>query len=173
MLRSVASYLGIVLLWGTADTAVLEAQPTTIRLGGEFQANLYTNGSQRLPALAQHPDGSFMMVWHSVQDGSSYGIFARRFNAAGVSQGAEFQVNTYTLSEQKYPRLGVDTDGDFVVTWRSLGQDGSGNGVFARRFNAAGSPQAGEFQVNTYTTNDQTGVAVAMDSDGDFVVAWA
>src|SRR5262245_27123832 len=30
----------------------------------------------------------------------------------------------------------------------------------------------GEFQANTYTTNDQYAPAVSMDNDGDFVVVW-
>ena len=34
------------------------------------------------------------------------------------------------------------------------------------------SPQGGEFRVNTVTTSDQQNPAVAMDADGDFVVAW-
>ena len=139
MLRSAACYLGIVLLWGTADTAVLEAQPTTIRLGGEFQANLYTNGSQRLPALAQHPDGSFMVVWHSAQDGSSYGIFARRFNAAGVPQGAEFQVNAYTtVGPDSTPRWRSTPTATSSWSGGASARTARGYGVFARRFNAAG-----------------------------------
>jgi hypothetical protein len=34
------------------------------------------------------------------------------------------------------------------------------------------SPNGGEFQVNTYTTNDQRVPAVAVDGQGNFVVAW-
>ena len=51
--------------------------------------------------------------------------------------------------------MAVDADGDFVVAWRQLHQDGSDFGVFARRFSSAGTPLGGEFQVNTYTTSGQ------------------
>lgn len=37
---------------------------------------------------------------------------------------------------------------------------------------AAPSPAGTEFRVNTYVTNDQNYPAVAMDTDGDFVVTW-
>ncbi|HUQ68484.1 MAG TPA: hypothetical protein VM165_03110, partial [Planctomycetaceae bacterium] len=91
--------------------------------------------------------------------------------------GAEFQVNTTTVSFQRTnvsaSSVALDADGDFVVTWSSFGQDGSGYGIFAQRYNAAGAAQGGEFQVNTYTTNSQQQSAVAMDADGDFVIAWS
>ena len=54
------------------------------------------------------------------------------------AQGGEFQVNTYTTGNQSYPAVAMDADGDFVVAWTEPGQDGSGYGVFARRFTARG-----------------------------------
>src|SRR4029079_10704233 len=68
--------------------------------------------------------------------------------------------------------VAIDAEGDFVVTWQSLNQDGAYNGIFAQRFSAAGSPAAFEFQVNTYTMFFQVRPAVALDADGDFVIAW-
>ncbi|HJT75855.1 MAG TPA: Ig-like domain repeat protein, partial [Gemmataceae bacterium] len=61
--------------------------------------------------------------------------------------------------------------GKFVVTWSSQGQDGSGNGVYAQRYDPSG-PVGGELQVNTTTTNDQEASAVAADANGNFVVTW-
>src|SRR5262245_66566933 len=77
--------------------------------------------------------------------------------------GSEFQVNTHTLLGQRYTDIARDTDGDFVVTWMSLSQDGDGNGLFARRFNSDGLPQGVEVQVNTNTVNNPRYPAVAMD----------
>jgi hypothetical protein len=68
--------------------------------------------------------------------------------------------------------MATDADGDFVVVWQSDGQDGSGNGIFARRFSSAGTALASELQINTYTTSGQDRASVASDADGDFVVAW-
>lgn len=89
-----------------------------------------------------------------------------------VPTGAEFQVNSYTSAGQSLPDIGMDGEGDFVVVWGSFGQDGSYLGVFAQRFNSTGSPQAAEFQLNTRTTSFQSRPTVAMEGDGDFVVAW-
>ena len=44
--------------------------------------------------------------------------------------------------------------------------------IQAQRYASDGSPVGSEFQVNTYTFNEQTSPSVAMDADGDFVVAW-
>jgi hypothetical protein len=65
----------------------------------------------------------------------------------------------------------MDADGDFVVTWQSDGQDGSGRGVFGRRFDSTGVGGA-EFRANTHTTGHQFYPSVAGDRAGNFVVAW-
>ena len=50
--------------------------------------------------------------------------------------------------------------------------DGSGQGVFGQRFAASGAPVGAEFRVNTYTALDQSRPTIALDSSGNFVVAW-
>ena len=60
--------------------------------------------------------------------------------------------------------------GNFVVTWASENQDGSGYGVFGQLFDANGNAVGAEFQVNTTTTNDQLYNDVVMLDDGRFVV---
>src|SRR6185436_14277277 len=62
--------------------------------------------------------------------------------------------------------------GDFVVTWSSADQDGAASGIFGRRFDSSGVPQAAEFQVNSYTAASQLYSAVAMSAAGSFVVVW-
>ena len=44
--------------------------------------------------------------------------------------------------------------------------------IQGRRYDASGSPEGGEFQVNTYTISFQRIPSVAVDADGDFVVVW-
>ena len=116
----------------------------------ELQVNTYITGAQSSPSVASDDDGDFVIAWNSDgQDGSSYGIFARRFDAAGAPQGVEFRVNTYITGSQSLPAVSSSTSGDFVVAWTSFGQDGFSNGVFAQRFDAAGAPQGVEFRVNS------------------------
>jgi hypothetical protein len=142
--------------------------------GSEFQVNSYTTGYQTNPAVASAANGSFVVVWNSYyQDGSNYGIFGQRFSAAGLPQGSEFQINSYTTGSQYRPSAASDVDGNFVVVWSSSDQVGNNLGVFGQRFSAAGVPQGSEFQVNSYTTGYKNQPAVSLASNGDFVVVWS
>ena len=141
--------------------------------GNEFKVNTYTTSDQYNSTVAMDADGDFVISWQSFgQDGSSNGIYAQRYNNLGVAQGGEFRVNDYIASNQANPTVAMDTDGNFVISWQSDGQDGSINGIYARRYNNLGVAQGGEFKVNTYTTNDQANPTVAMDADGSFVISW-
>jgi hypothetical protein len=141
--------------------------------GGEFPVNTFANDDQRAPDVATDADGNFVVVWlGSGQDGLVNDIYAQRFSEAGVKLGPEFRVNSVVESSQVRHAVAMDADGDFVVAWDSDGQDGSGEGVYARRYSAGGLPQGGEFLVNTFTNRGQTSPAVAMSAGGAFVIAW-
>ncbi|MAT15729.1 MAG: hypothetical protein CMJ46_10735, partial [Planctomyces sp.] len=146
-------------------------------VGREQQVNTYTPANQDLDYsernVAISSNGSYVAVWNSSgQDGDSYGVFAQLFNANGNHIGNEFQVNTYTISNQTLPSVAMSETGEFVITWGSSGQDGSSYGIYARRFDAAGNAISGEFQVNTFTTGSQNRPSVAMTNTGEFVIAW-
>lgn len=141
--------------------------------GVEFLVNTYSTFSQFNPAVALDSDGDFIIVWASSgQDGNNLGVFAQRYNSAGIAQGYEFQVNTYTTFMQATPSVAMDMEGNYIIAWNSNGQDGNANGIYAQRYNSAGLPQGNEFLVNTYTTSAQFYPSVAMDSDGDFIIVW-
>ncbi|HVX14224.1 MAG TPA: DUF4214 domain-containing protein [Pirellulales bacterium] len=140
--------------------------------GGEFRVNTTTAGDESFPTIGMDSAGDFVIAWDSDQGGSTYGIYAQRYNAAGVAEGGEFRVNTYTANNTTFPTVAVDSAGDFVIAWSALGEDGSGYGIYAQRYNATGTAQGSEFRVNTHTTGDQIYPTVGMDSAGDFVVGW-
>ena len=68
--------------------------------------------------------------------------------------GSEFRVNTYTNRSQYDPSVAMDSDGDFVVSWQSYGQNGYYGyiDIYAQRYDNSGVAQGAEFRVNTYTT---------------------
>ncbi|NGX62238.1 MAG: hypothetical protein K940chlam9_01733 [Chlamydiae bacterium] len=104
-------------------------------MGTEFQANTYTTSDQRDPSTTALSDGGFVVVWESDgQDGDSYGIFGQRYGQNGTLVGSEFQVNTYTTSAQNSPSITALSDGGFVVTWQSNGQDGDSEGIYGQRY---------------------------------------
>ena len=166
-------------LWTALLCAPSEAQ---VRAGGALLVNTYTTDTEGYPGIAVARDGDFVVAWMSnSQDGSDTGVFAQRFDRTGARRGAEFQVNTYTTDYQQFlGRVGAASDarGRFVIAWASYGQDGSGWGVFAQRYDAGGTPAGPEFQVNTFTLGYQgsrfiySTVATAMSARGEFVVVW-
>lgn len=142
-------------------------------VGGEFQVNTNTTGGQLNPSVASDTAGNFVVVWQDdSQDGSDSGIYGQRYNAAGSPLGLEFQVNTFTTGPQRDPSIASDSTGDFVVVWRSDGQDGSGRGVYAQRYDNLGNQLGSEFRVNTFTAGDQSRGSVAVDAVGNFTVTW-
>jgi hypothetical protein len=144
--------------------------------GGEFRVNTYTLFSQSDADVAADAAGNFVVVWESeYQDGSSYGIFGQRFDAAGVAAGDEFMVNAHTTDSQRRASIAGEPDGHFVVTWTSRNQinaTGASSDVFAQRFDPAGAKVGAEFQVNTHTTNYQGPSEAASLGEEKFVVAW-
>jgi hypothetical protein len=86
--------------------------------------------------------------------------------------GGTVLVNTYTAGSQSNGAVAVAPDGGFVVAWASEGQDGSGNGVYAQRFDPYNNKVGGEFRVNTVTQGDQLSPAVAVDAYGKYTFVY-
>src|SRR3989338_1981034 len=133
-----------------------------VKQSSEFQVNTYSPDIQTNPSVAALSNGGFVVTWQSnLQDGSSWGIYGRRYDASGVAQGSDLRINTYTNGEQSIPSVTGLSDGGFVVTWLSIQDDDSSYGVYGQCYNASGVAQGSEFRVNTYTTNAQYYPSVA------------
>ena len=142
-------------------------------LGGETSVNMYWPDDQSNPAVGMDESGDIVVAWDSYgQDGDSDGVYAQMFYANGQPHGGEFHVSTEVAHAQSVPAVAMHESGHFLVSWQSDVQDGSLWGVFGQAFGSDGTPIAEEFQVNTFTTEQQMMPAAAMDENGDFLVAW-
>jgi hypothetical protein len=143
-------------------------------LGNEFRVNSLYGGHQSDASVAAAGNGKFIVTWldQAGYDGSGWGVFGRLYDASGTAINSDFSLASRTSGTQQVPRVAMDIDGNFVVTWMSDGQDGSGFGVYAQRFDAAGNRLGEEFQVHSTTAGQQGPSDVAMDQNGDFVIAW-
>jgi hypothetical protein len=141
--------------------------------GDDFIINQTVLGTQDSPAVAMDAAGNFVATWNNrAKDSDQNDVYARRFNVSGTALGGEFLVNTTTKFSQQAPDIAMDDNGNFAIAWQSDQQDGSAWGIYGQRYSAAGQRQGGEFQINSYTTDKQTSPQIAMDGDGDFMVAW-
>jgi hypothetical protein len=166
--------------WALSLAAALPAAAQTPNpAGAEFQVNSFTTNYQTTPSVATEVDGDFVVVWSSYgssgTDHSGTSIQGQRYASDGSTRGAQFQLNSYATGNQRFPTIAAESDGDFVVTWSSAGSaetDADGFSIQAQRFASDGSTLGTQFQVNTYTTTNQTFPAVAAGAAGEFVVAW-
>jgi hypothetical protein len=169
---------GFVVAW--RDTLGLD-QPVDVRArafdaaGAPLSASVLVSPDvpveRRLPLLARGPGGELLSVWSARNDGDDFGVFARPLDAAALPLADARQINSFLVNRQFATSVSAADDA-FVVVWDSLRQDGSSEGVFARRVNAAAEPLGPEFRINAYTTGEQTQGAVTGLADGTFVVAW-
>ncbi len=139
----------------------------------ELLVNSTKTGEQGNPAIAVAGSGAFVVAFDSEGiDGDATGIGLQRYAADGSLVGLETVVNTYKTGSQTTPAVGMDTAGNYVVVWDSVGQDGDIDGVYGQRFKSDGSKSGSEFQVSQTTANDQWRPSVAMQSDSSFAAVW-
>ena len=148
-------------------------------LGSQFQINTYTTSFQEQPSVAVDPAGDFVVVWQSSgswgTDTSGQSIHGQRYASNGSPLGSEFQVNNFTLNDQRHPSVATSGSGGFVVAWQSMGSfasDSSSYSIQAQRYASNGAALGSQFQVNSYTSSRQIRARVAADLAGDFLVTW-
>ena len=170
-----------VVVWETGDGSGSGIQGQAYDAAGaprgvEFRANMTTADVQMRPAAAVNAQGQALVVWASrQQDGDAEGIYARRFGAFGAPMGAEFRVNTFTSGIQAVPAVASLADDGFVVAWLGFeGVDDAGPGVFAQRYDVAGTPVGTELRVGATPIRLSAGnLSIAPDGNGGFAIAWA
>ena len=141
----------------------------------EFLVNTDSNPCAH-PSAAAGTDGGFMIAWDARDMSSpmtnSLDIYARSFTSAAPGSGSTVvRVNTHLYGDQYAPRIS-SLGTDYLITWTSLGQDGSREGVYAQFVRGNGSVYGGEFRVNTTTVSSQMQPAVASDGVSQFLVVW-
>ncbi len=143
-------------------------------LGAEFAVNASGTGNQGYGRVGSNANGDFVVTWTDGASlpGAGYEVIARRFNSSGAPQGGNIAVNTYTTGVQTLSSVALDSSGNFVIVWHSVGQDGSNRGIFGQLFDSAGAKVGSEFQVNQYTTGYQQFAHVARRPSGEFLVVW-
>jgi hypothetical protein len=173
-----ASAAGFVVVWsslqgtGGYDVFAQRYDGTGNPLGFEFRVNTHTPDFQIAPDVAADAAGNFVVVWTSRdQDGSDYGIFGQRFDAAGIPAGPEFGVNAYATGRQWLPAVAREAGGAFMVTWTTVDSYALEK-VVGQRFDANGTKVGEEFRVNTFTTGSQRVSAIAARGGEKFVVTW-
>ena len=102
-------------------------------LGSEFQVNTFTAGSQTNPSVAMDADGDFVVTWSGPdQDGFLYSVYARRYDNTGSPIGNEFLVSDESNTSR--PTVGMDSTGNFVISFHGRVNAAADYGIIARRY---------------------------------------
>jgi hypothetical protein len=136
-----------------------------------FRINVEGAGDQENPQVALLKNGGAVVVWQGGEVGSQH-IFARFLTSSNTFSTSDIAVSSYTDGPQVDPQVSVMADGSVLVSYSSIGQDGSMSGIFAQRLSAAGVKVGAEFQINQFTNYNQRTSASAVLGNGTYVVAW-
>jgi hypothetical protein len=155
----------------------------------DVRVNTYVRDQQVDPAVTALTDGSAVVAWSSYgEDGSMWGIYARRLGAKGkimreevglkkngtaLESTKEFLVNQFTTGNQRNPAVATLGNGDFVVAWVSEQERAAGSAdIYARIFTPDGVPVTDEIPVDT-GNNICSAPSLAPSVDGGFTAVWA
>lgn len=137
----------------------------------ETRVNFTTTGEQTLAGVAGLEDGGWVVIWQSPDD-SGNGVYQQRYDRDGALVGTETKVNSYSANAQENAAITALSDGGWVVTWQSLGQDGNSGGIYQQRYDTSGTAVGGEIPVNTRWNDNQDFPTITALPDGGWVVAW-
>ncbi|MBB1250527.1 hypothetical protein H2O14_18965 [Rhizobium sp. G21] len=140
-------------------------------LGGETQVNTATYFRQFNSQVAALPEGGWI-VTYTGWDSNDYGIYKQVFNADGTKNGVETLVNTTQADSQAQSAITVFEDGGYAIAWASNLQDGNAAGIFQQLYNADGTKNGAEVQVNTTTIGNQIMPNITALAAGGYVMSW-
>jgi len=123
------------------------------------------------PRAAMRSDGGGAIVWEAGPRGNS-NVYVRFIDSRGNFTSGAIMANSYAGSIQRDASIATLENGGVVVVWESVGQDGSGEGIYGQRFNAQGIRVGSEFLINQSTAANQSDPSVTALNGGKFVVGW-
>lgn len=131
------------------------------------------------PVMVSDGAGGAIVAWQDPRNASSFDIYVQRVNATGAAVWTANGVALCTATgEQVAAKVVSDGSGGAIVVWQD-GRSGSSWDIYARRINAAGTPQwtangvavctAASGQVNPFLVEDGAGGAIVTWDDGRLV----
>lgn len=153
------------------------------RDGAPTSERIALGGGYDLAAVAELSDGRVAFSWTGYTGSDTNGIKAAVLNPDGTIDVGTFAASHDRTEEPTWDHSGWSSvaalqDGRFVVAYQynpngtpTKAKD-TDSGIWARVFNADGSPAKKAFLVNTTTDGHDDGVRVAALTGGGFAVTW-
>jgi hypothetical protein len=135
--------------------------------GSNFRVNPATDyGDQCSPSVAVDGNGNFVIVW---RDDGRQSIYGQCFYSNGTKRGNSFQISESLVpSYENETAIAMRADGTFVVVWQN-----SNLRLCCQRYDNGGNKLGSNFLVDEdQPFLDQYYPDIAMDENGNFMVAW-
>lgn len=138
-------------------------------VGTEIELDNDDNYAQRYPCISS--DGSkYLIVWQ-VYNGVYYEIRGQFLSQTGSFIGESFVINTNPV----WTWIGgsiVKTDGNnFLCIWTMSNYTGNDREVVGQLISSCGEKIGNEFQINTYSVNNQSRDSIGFDGNY-YLIAW-
>ncbi|MEW6536642.1 MAG: right-handed parallel beta-helix repeat-containing protein [Candidatus Auribacterota bacterium] len=158
------------LAWSNGGIACQIFTPTGLLYGSPVSISNQAGS----PSLASNGD-DYLICWQGT-DAQYAGVFASVIDNDGTKIASSFQVNKYTLHNQRTPD--VNSDGDtYMAVWGSSSQELSGSddeGIYGNTIATSPSvvvQSTSDIHINTYTTGYQSSPAV-ISNGTNYLVTW-
>ncbi len=129
--------------------------------------------AQDAPQIASEGSGGTILVWQTTSPTATGGVFAQRVDRAGMGAwGADGIAVCTAESEQRQPKVAVDSAGGVVVVWQDF-RSGEDWDVYAQRIDRFGRLRWGAPGVRiSGAPGDQVEPQIAADGYGGALIAW-
>ncbi|MBN1347887.1 T9SS type A sorting domain-containing protein [candidate division KSB1 bacterium] len=141
-------------------------------VGSNFQVNDVASYSRRNSDIDMNQAGQFVIAWQDARNALVDYVYARRYNASGVAQGAPFKVNLDLIGEKQHilPSVAVHENGDFMISYVIVGLV---DVLYGHLYASDGSSLIDYFQVpETGTSANNSAPDVCTNSNGGYSFVW-
>jgi subtilisin family serine protease/6-phosphogluconolactonase (cycloisomerase 2 family) len=159
-----------VVVWSDGQDVFAQRFVNGAPAGGEIAVTAGNPATQNLPDVAVSANGNFIVTYQELS--GVWRTAARIYDASGGVINAGFEPDQ-SSSNVFNPEPSVDSNGNYTIIWLdNVVGDGSGDGVFARRFSSTGAPLTDQFVVPDIISGDQSAFDIAHFADGGGVAAY-
>jgi len=136
------------------------------KVGGEVKVISIQSGKCEKPLISMDTKGQYLITW--ILD---YDLIAQKFGKDDQTLGEEILINTNCQVFFGIYTIAINSSGNFVSAWFGS-SDYDYYGISAQKIDSDGNAIGDKFQVNTYLEHMQINPTIAMDDEGNFLIAW-
>lgn len=141
-----------------------------IPIGENFIVNENLD-SAGFPSITVTANGNFAIVWREL-NGVIPNLYFRLFGSNCIPFTPPIIINDTLTGDFSPVKIGVGSDGIFVVTWKDRIGLSTTYSIKYQRFDSFGNKLGQNFWVNNYTNTTKDSPAITVRREGSFIITW-